>query len=351
MLRLMIFISIVILLLSDKVTMTSNTFFCRNNQQCTFLEYCPDKVILMKRNELSIHSLRQSICDYSGLRPKVCCDISYSPRSILPEQNIISLLESKSNNKCGKSLIKNNIDIFGSYPFLARIGFINLQTGHMKYPCSGTIINERAVITTASCALANSQIYKLYSVAVGEFNTETDPDCNPLFCGHKIQHYNISYIIKHPNYCPDTFANNIALIRLEKPIHFEVTAQPVCLLPKEIYIRTGSNAVLIGWGKLSNQKDLLTMQQELKMILLPKENCMDFSNQGYCVELCASGETEPCSAYNGSPLLYKYGDTYFLVNRLFLTCQHTFIICKVMFLNCIYFMPPGRNSILWFKLR
>nr|XP_050847379.1 brain-specific serine protease 4-like isoform X1 [Vespula vulgaris] len=344
--QLMTRISIVTLLLSNRVATTiGNNFFCQNNQQCTFLEYCPDKAILMKRNELPIHSFRQSICDYSALRPKVCCDVSsYSSRPLSPEQNIRSLLESKSNCECGKSLIKNNIDTFGTYPFLARIGFISkytiyrslphqygalqisililfhlivdLQKGNMKYPCSGTIINERTVITTASCALANSQIYKLYAVAIGEFNTETDPDCNPLFCGRNVQLYNISYIIKHPNYCADTFANNIALIHLEKPIHFEVTAQPVCLLPREIYVKAGSNTVLIGWGKLSNQKDLSTMQQELKMTLLPKQNCWDFLNQGYSVELCASGETEPCSAYNGSPLLYKYSDTYFLVGIL-----------------------------------
>lgn len=58
------------------------------------------------------------------------------------------------------------------------------------------------------------------------------------------------------------------------------------------------------------------MQQELNMVLLPKQNCLDFLNEGYSVELCASGETEPCSAYNGSPLLYKYSDTYFLVGIL-----------------------------------
>ncbi|XP_043502849.1 venom protease-like isoform X2 [Polistes fuscatus] len=311
-------ISIVTVFLLIQITIsTGNTFFCQNNQQCTFLEYCPDIAIRMKRNEFPIHRFRQSICDYSGLRPKVCCDvISYPVNPILYEENIRSLLESRSYYKCGKSLIKNNINNFGSYPFLARIGFINLQTGHIKYPCSGTIISERAVVTTASCALANSQIYKLYVVTIGEFNTETDPDCNSLFCGHKVKHYNISYIIKHPNYCADNFENNIALIRLERPIRFEVTAQPVCLLPKEIYIRTGSNTVLIGWGRLSNQKDMLTMQQELNMVLLPKQNCLDFLNEGYSVELCASGETEPCSAYNGSPLLYKYSDTYFLVGIL-----------------------------------
>ncbi|XP_015186796.1 PREDICTED: venom protease-like isoform X2 [Polistes dominula] len=314
----MMLISIVIVFFLNQITIsTGNTFFCQNNQQCTFLEYCPDIAMRMKRNEFPIYRFRQSICDYSGLRPKVCCDtISYPVNPTLYEENIRSLLESRSYYKCGKSLIKNNIDNFGSYPFLARIGFINLQTGHIKYPCSGTIISERAIVTTASCALANSQIYKLYVVTIGEFNTETDPDCNSLLCGYKVRHYNISYIIKHPNYCADNFENNIALIRLERPIHFEVTAQPVCLLPKEIYIRTGSNTVLIGWGRLSDQKDMLNIQQELKMVLLPKQNCLDFINEGYSVELCASGETEPCSAYNGSPLLYKYSDTYFLVGIL-----------------------------------
>lgn len=90
-------------------------------------------------------------------------------------------------------------------------------------------------------------------------------------------------------------------------------AQPICLLPREAYIETGSNSILIGWGRLSNQKDVPTMQQELKMVLLPKQNCLDFMNQGFSVELCAMGQAEPCSGYNGSPLLYKYSDTYFLV--------------------------------------
>lgn len=37
---------------------------------------------------------------------------------------------------------------------------------------------------------------------------------------------------------------------------YAVTAQPVCLLPREIYVKAGSNTVLIGWGKLSNQKGI-----------------------------------------------------------------------------------------------
>lgn len=313
----MTFIPIVTPLLLDQIGFTSNdnALSCPQDKQCIFIEHCPDVSILVKRNEFPIHRLRQLTCGYSESRLKICCDVSsYSMiRPTLFEQNTRSLWTSKLNCKCGKSFIKNDIDIFGSYPFLARIGFINTQTGYIKYPCSGTIINERTVVTTASCALASSQTYKLHVVAIGEFDSETDPDCNPLFCGHKVELHNISYIVKHPNYREDNFANNIALIRLEKSINFKGMAQPICLLPREAYIETGSNSILIGWGRLSNQKDVPTMQQELKMVLLPKQNCLDFMNQGFSVELCAMGQAEPCSGYNGSPLLYKYSDTYFLV--------------------------------------
>jgi len=35
-------------------------------------------------------------------------------------------------------------------------------TGEIKYSCNGVIVNERTVLTTATCALAKSDRYKLY---------------------------------------------------------------------------------------------------------------------------------------------------------------------------------------------
>ena len=82
---------------------------------------------------------------------------------------------------------------------------------------------------------------------VGEFNTDTDPDCNT-------QKINISYVIKHPNYRSDTYANNIAMLRLKESIQYTVTAQPVCLLPRDGYVNVEMNPILVGWGKLASQK-------------------------------------------------------------------------------------------------
>lgn len=50
-------------------------------------------------------------------------------------------------------------------------------------------------------------------MVVGEFNIGTVPDSN-------IQKLNISYVIKHPNYQAESFANNIAMLRLKEPIQY-----------------------------------------------------------------------------------------------------------------------------------
>lgn len=81
-----------------------------------------------------------------------------------------------------------------------------------------------------------------------------------------------------------------------------------------------------------------TTQQSLQLKLVPKQQCSDYLNQGLSVELCATGSCEPCSGYSGSPMLYKYADTYFLVSHEHETCTlrracvtHTIVCVSVMF--------------------
>nr|XP_012223766.1 PREDICTED: transmembrane protease serine 2-like [Linepithema humile] len=337
-------------------TCQNNSLSCPNNQRCTFIEHCPAVATLMDRNELSAHRLRQAVCGYDRTRMKICCSVAtyfeqptYTSLDVNPK-------ESSSSLQCGKSLISNNVDSLGSYPFVARIGFIskylrayrnilhrnymvyrmsqklsilNMRfqsvsknsfsdtlTGEIKYSCNGVIVNERTVLTTATCALAKSDKYRLCSVLIGEHNTESDPDCNKLFCGHKTSSHDISYVVKHPGYDAATFSNNLALLRLKKAIDFTATAQPICFIPEDRYVSLGSTCTVAGWGKLSGQKAQPTTQQSLQLKLVPKQQCSDYLSQGLSVELCAKGNCEPCSGYSGSPLLYKYADTYFLVGIL-----------------------------------
>ncbi|XP_011632349.1 chymotrypsin-like protease CTRL-1 [Pogonomyrmex barbatus] len=297
----------------------NNSLSCPSDQKCAFIEHCSTIVSLMDRNSLSAHRLRQAVCGYDRTRIKVCCSVeSYTEQPIYPDRNQIAIYptQSSSNFQCGKSIVRNDIDDLGSYPFVARIGFINTLTGEIKYSCNGVIINERTVLTTTTCALAKSDRYKLCSVLIGEYNTETDPDCNKLFCGRNTSSHDISYVIKHPGYDAASFSNNIALLRLKKAIDFTATAQPICFIPEDRYVSLGSTCTVVGWGKLSGQKAQPLTQQSLQLELVPKQQCSDYLSQALSVELCAKGNCEPCSGYSGSPLLYRYADTYFLVGVL-----------------------------------
>ncbi|KAH0949805.1 hypothetical protein HN011_009461 [Eciton burchellii] len=302
-------------------TCENNTLSCPSHQKCSYVEHCLAVASLMERNELPAHRLRQAVCGYDQTRVKICCSIDdYST----DQSTYINVNDSDASYsmrpsldvQCGKSLIRDNVSTVGSYPFVARIGFKNIITGDTKYSCNGVIVNERTVLTTATCALAKSDRYKLCSVLIGEYNTELDPDCNELFCGHQASSHDISYVIKHPGYDAATFSNNVALLRLKKAIEFTATAQPICFIPEDRYVSLGSTCTVVGWGKLFAQKAQPTTQQSLQLRLVSKQQCSDYLSKGLSVELCAKGSCELCLGYNGSPLLYKYADTYFLVGIL-----------------------------------
>ncbi|XP_053974064.1 chymotrypsin-like protease CTRL-1 [Hylaeus volcanicus] len=288
---------------------SKNSDSCPNDKKCTFIEFCPVILNLMNRNLLPIHRFRQAICGYDSSKPLVCCDVDGNVANpTFTQEDGSFFTRSNSISECGKSFVRSSANTAGIYPFIARIGFRNAM-GEIKYPCSGVILNERTILTTASCALAKSDDYKLYSIIVGQFNTDTDSGCDT-------QKNNISYVIKHPNYNANTFTNNIVMLRLRESIRYTATVQPICLPPGDRYIDRNIDSVLVGWGKLTGQTTTSCEQQSLKMRIISNRECSSYYNQGLSVELCARGNEMPCAGYSGSPLLYKYGDTHFLLGIL-----------------------------------
>ncbi|XP_017881078.2 chymotrypsin-like protease CTRL-1 [Ceratina calcarata] len=309
-----LFYSASILILTDQAeqfftgTYTVNTIDCPSDKECTFIDHCLAVWNLMNQNQLPIHRFRQAICGYERAKPKVCCDINNNNANPILTRRDGVFARSNSIPKCGRAIAYGDVNSRKMYPFVAKIGFKS-NTGEIVYPCSGAILNERTVLTTASCALAKSTRYKLDSVLVGELDDESisNPDAQRL---------DISYVIKHPNYQSEIFANNIAMLRLNEPIRYAATVQPVCLIRREWYLNTGTTSVLAGWGKTARQTTKPCKQQALTMKILSTDQCTNYYDQGLSVELCAIGNETPCGGYSGSPLLSKHEDTYFLLGLL-----------------------------------
>lgn len=114
-------------------------------------------------------------------------------------------------------------------------------------------------ITAAHCIESTPEQWNHTNVILGEWNTETDPDChdhNQNTCNPPVIINKIVKTIVHPNYRPSAKNkhDNIALLRLEKPVKYSETVAPICL-PHDPSLWnqkfTGKHFTAAGWGELS----------------------------------------------------------------------------------------------------
>lgn len=63
----------------------------------------------------------------------------------------------------------------------------------------------------------------------------------------------------HENYEMATVDNDIALIKLDKPIKFNDHVRPACLPKSEERLRTGTRCTVYGWGKQGDNGNLYSL--------------------------------------------------------------------------------------------
>jgi len=75
-------------------------------------------------------------------------------------------------------------------------------------------------LTAAHCVTQLPGSFKLASVRLGEHNLKGDPDCDSGSCNETPQDFKIEEVIAHSDYAkPVAFRNDIALIRLDRPVN------------------------------------------------------------------------------------------------------------------------------------
>nr|XP_022916219.1 venom protease-like [Onthophagus taurus] len=305
--------------LTDDATLASRTLrqtaFCPSNSQCVPISSCPILRDVLNSECVISSRIGKLGCGFQG-SGLVCCP-SYDDSN----NNIAQDRRDKANTKCGQSSIQGeyNYDGIGAYPFVARVGFRNSINGEIKYPCTGSIISNRVILTAAHCALAKATNFKLYSVRVGEYLTNTDIDCGEEFCGLPAKDVGISHVVVHPGYQKDTYQHNIALLVLRQNLNYTVTTQPICL--PETWLEPTNNNVLVGWGKAAGQRDTPPRQQSIRVPIVNLQQCKNVYGNTLPIsddQLCAGGDAgkDACSGFGGAPLLTRSGDSHYQVGIL-----------------------------------
>lgn len=123
------------------------------------------------------------------------------------------------------------------FPHMAAIGYPNFN-GEISFNCGGSLISDRFVLTVAHCEKSDRQSPTM--VRLGDLNLKKRDKGLPEL------DVPIERFINHEAYNRETRENDIALIKMTRPVSFTKSIRPACLHQTKSIGKT--KAVATGWG-------------------------------------------------------------------------------------------------------
>ncbi|CAH0728254.1 unnamed protein product, partial [Brenthis ino] len=330
-------ISVLVLFGADKV---SGTAQCRD---CVLLRSCQgaiDYTSAKKNNAEAMRKIRESFCGTQLINgvtaPKVCCsdfttDNAYDNRWANSDDDLkdaiashpnLSLLPKSCGGIDGNRIVGGKIANIYEFPWMALISHRTRESSgndNLQFKCGGSIINSRYILTAAHCVHNK----KIAGVRIGEFDIRSKEDCQgeyPLtICESHIQDISVEEVIPHKDYQRTPIENDIALLRLRKPINLTLkNAKPVCLpVPKELrelQITSGDKrGTVTGWG-LTETGSESAILRKVNIPILSAVTCREFYNKNLAPgspdmtlnKICAGEmDKDSCSGDSGGPLMLE----------------------------------------------
>ncbi|UJR16133.1 hypothetical protein I4U23_003044 [Adineta vaga] len=213
------------------------------------------------------------------------------------------------NKTCGRSKTKPSIQftrIFGgsravphSWPW--QVLYQEVKPCEMNKfcidTCGGTLIDSSHVLTAAHC-IQGKDLTKI-SITAGMHNRQNDES-------NSRQVRNVDWIFLHPDWNSETLENDLAILRLSKPVQFNDYVQAACLPGPDP--QSNSNVILIGWGaeQIKGKSYDELKQAQVKVI----DDCQNYWNlfdedTQICVRHMLSGDSA-CDGDSGGPLLQEH---------------------------------------------
>ncbi|CAG2107032.1 unnamed protein product [Medioppia subpectinata] len=194
-----------------------------------------------------------------------------------------------------------------SWPWMVKV-LVNSTTHNSSQPawrtesCGGSLISDRWVMTAAHCFELDAG-YKVSEIDLTLGVTDTR-----VYEWTKVTRYGADYKV-HEKYNHTTMENDIALIRLNKPLDldgYQNFLEPVCLPLPGLNPDT-SKCVATGWGRTVTGGDISPDLREVALPLIPDEICgrayPNGSHPGtnFCTGYPEGGK-DICQGDSGGPL-------------------------------------------------
>lgn len=213
----------------------------------------------------------------------------------------------KQNNKLIARAVQGEDTELKEFPWMVGI-FKRMKSGKLLYLGGGSIIHS-SIVLTAAHYLQNIRSEVLVVRAGIHDILKTPKDSDTLH-----QQRNVSRVIFHNELYVRELVNDIALLVVDKPLHWSPYVNPICLPPQNMQTSDAAFCMACGWGK-----DAIgqagSYQRELKKISLPlveAKKCQRLlrnTRMGPYFRMhkslmCAGGSgADTCKGDGGSPLV------------------------------------------------
>ncbi|XP_044765057.1 serine protease snake-like [Coccinella septempunctata] len=200
-------------------------------------------------------------------------------------------------------IIKGTPAIEKEFPHMAALGYG--AENNIQWLCGGSLISEMFVVTAAHC-LKSVEMGPVSWVRLGEIDLASKES-------ETVQMYSVVERIPHPEYSPASKYNDIALLRLNKPVTFSEAVLPICLSTSESDV--GEKLIATGWGKTEvngpRSNTLLRVDLEYFSNSVCNEAYADVSKKDLPEgvsknkQICAGSRTDrrdTCQGDSGGPL-------------------------------------------------